>query len=54
MCKGEAHVDFELRTMPAILKVLILQFQVFPDPGEGLCKNWGMTARVNVMFYPMG
>jgi hypothetical protein len=28
--------------------------QVFPDPGDRIFKNWGMTARVNVMFHPMG
>ncbi len=31
-----------------------LQSQVFQVQATGFCKNWAMTARVNMMFHPMG
>jgi hypothetical protein len=38
MCKGEAHGDFEQRTMSTDSKA------------AGLSKNWGMAAGVDVML----
>jgi hypothetical protein len=57
MCKGEAHGDFERKTNAGGFQMFEFRFcnlKSFRIQGMGFCKNWGMTASVNVMLHPIG
>jgi hypothetical protein len=58
MCKGDAH-GISLGTANnagrfQMFDFCFCNFKFFWIQAKGFCKNWGMTARVNVMFHPMG
>jgi hypothetical protein len=56
MCKEEAHGDLNGEQCQPIPKFefRFCNLKFFWIQAPGFCKNWGMTAHVNVMLYPMG
>jgi hypothetical protein len=54
MCKGEAHGDFDLRTMPADSNLLNSAFAIFLDRDSGILQKQGAATCVDVMLDPMG
>ncbi len=53
MCKGEAHGDFDLRTMPADSNLLNSALAIFLDRGSGILQKRGVATGVDVMLDPM-
>jgi hypothetical protein len=56
MCKGEAHGDFDLRTMPADSNLLNSALEIcnfFWIESVGFFKNGGVANGVDVMLDPM-
>jgi hypothetical protein len=57
MCKGEAHGDFEQQANNAggfqTFEFHFCNLKFFRIQATGFCKNWGMTALVNMMLHPM-